>query len=259
MKAIRLWLRWVFANSMGEMVGLGLTFGLGYLIINYLGEMTGLWGTLLSFGLMIATGVVEGLIVGIAQFWGMHPLVHRPDDHRLGIKQAVWLRATILGALLAWFAGSLPFMIINLAYGAVASDVTQSATLEVAAEPPQSMVLLLAACAGLVAGAVLAFFQWRALRRHFFMAGWWVPANSLAWAVGMPLIFTAIDFVFSMSSLAWQIVAFLASLALTGAVVGAIHGVALLLITRKPRSMKPGPNHGSNGSAAIEDLNQPGI
>ena len=113
MKAFRLWLRWVFANSMGEMVGLGLTFGLGYLIIFYLGEMAGIWGTLLSFGLMVATSVVEGTVVGIAQFWGMHPLVHRPDDHRLGIKQGVWIRATILGALVAWFFGALPYDLAN--------------------------------------------------------------------------------------------------------------------------------------------------
>lgn len=223
MKAFRLWLRWVFANSMGEMVGLGLTFGLGYLIVAYTGEMVGLWGTLLTFGLMVATSFIEGTVVGFAQYWGMHPLVNRPDDHRLGIKQGVWLRATILGALLAWFFGAMPFFIINLAVSAETTSPT-------AAEPEPWMVYLMAAGAGLVAGAVLAFFQWRALRRHFYKAGWWVPANSLAWAVGMPLIFLGMDYAFSLQTPAAMILAFLGTLALTGALVGAIHGVALLWI-----------------------------
>jgi len=234
MKAFRLWLRWVFANSMGEMVGLGLTFGLGYLIVDYTGELAGLWGTLLSFGLMVATSFIEGTVVGFAQYWGMHPLVHRPEDHRLGIKQGVWLRATILGTLLAWFFGAMPFFIINLA---MSTETTSPTT----AEPEQWMVYLLAVGAGLFAGAVLAFFQWRALRRHFNRAGWWVPANSLAWAVGMPLIFLSMDTVFSLQSPAAMVLAFLGTLALTGALVGAIHGVALLWIARKPKNNIPEP------------------
>jgi hypothetical protein len=234
MKTFRLWLRWVFANSMGEMVGLGLTFGLGYLIVFYLGELTGVWGTLLTFGLMIGTSFIEGAVVGIAQYWGMHPLVHRPDDHRLGIKQGVWLRATVLGALVAWIFGAMPFMIINLAMNVETSASAPS-------EPPAWMVYLLAAGAGLVAGAVLAFFQWRALRRHFNKAGWWVPANSLAWAVGMPVIFLAMDYVFSGLSQTAMVASFLIALALAGAIVGAIHGVFLIWIARRPKNLNGEP------------------
>jgi hypothetical protein len=228
MKTFRLWLRWVFANSMGEMVGLGITFGIGYLIVFYLGEMESVGGIFLTFGLMVATSIIEGTAVGIAQYWGMHPLVHRPDDHRLGIKQGVWLRATILGALVAWFFGALPFMAINLFMNVDTPGASS-------AEPPAWIIYLLAAGVGVVAGAVLAFFQWRALRRHFFGAGWWIPANSLAWAVGMPVIFIAMDYVFSGLSPVVMVLAFLAALALTGAVVGAIHGVFLIWIARKPR------------------------
>lgn len=91
-----------------------------------------------------------------------------------------WWRATAIGALLAYILGYLPSTLM-----ALGAETTQTTM----AEPPQAVVLFLAAALGMVGGAMLAFAQWRVLRRHIRGAALWLPAHMLAWAVGMPLIF----------------------------------------------------------------------
>jgi hypothetical protein len=71
------------------------------------------------------------------------------------------------------------------------------------AEPPQWVILLLAAGMGAVGGAVLSFAQWLAMRSKVKSAGVWIPANMLAWLFGMPVIFWGIDLAFKMSAV-WQ-------------------------------------------------------
>ena len=57
-------------------------------------------------------------------------------------------------------------------------------------EPPLALVLLLAADLGSVAGPLLPAFQWLSLRKVLPCNAWrWLPANALAWALGMPVIF----------------------------------------------------------------------
>lgn len=102
-----------------------------------------------------------------------------------------------------------------------------------AAEPAQWVVLLLAAALGAVGGAVLSFAQWLVLRRAATGAGWWIPANMLAWAAGMPLIFWGIDLAQRGQPL-WQSLLLMAgSLLAAGAVVGAIHGLALVRMVER--------------------------
>jgi hypothetical protein len=59
----------------------------------------------------------------------------------------------------------------------------------------------------------------------------WIPANMLAWLVGMPLIFWGIDAVFKVGALLPAILLFAGVLLLTGVVIGAIHGLFLVRIT----------------------------
>jgi hypothetical protein len=108
MKQQSLYLRWVAANSFGEMVGLGLTFAIGFGVVAVFGEWQGVLGTLLTFGLMVATGAIEGSVLGITQWWAMYPWLP-------GLTRKTWVLATIYGALVAWFFGSLPFSLINMA------------------------------------------------------------------------------------------------------------------------------------------------
>jgi hypothetical protein len=98
------------------------------------------------------------------------------------------------------------------------------------AEPPQWVTLLLAAGLGAAAGALLSFAQWLVLRGRLKRAGLWIPANMLAWACGMPVIFWGTDLAFKRSAV-WQSVLFVGgAILVAGAVVGAIHGRFLVLL-----------------------------
>lgn len=208
----KLWLRWVCANALGEMLGLGMTLGIGYIIFAVVGEPQNIWMSLMSFGLMVASGVIEGTIVGFSQWWAMHPWF-------APIIRRTWVGATVAGAVTAWFFGSLPFSLMDMSAQSNGAPVV---------EPPQIVVLLGAAAVGLVAGAVLASLQWLVLRKYVHKADRWIPANMLAWAAGMPLIFWGIDFIQKGVSpiIAGAALGFV--LLFTGAVVGAIHGAFLV-------------------------------
>lgn len=65
----RLWLRWVAANTLGEMFGLGLTIAVGGLVISNLGDQQSLLVILLTFLVAVASGAIEATLVGLAQWW----------------------------------------------------------------------------------------------------------------------------------------------------------------------------------------------
>jgi hypothetical protein len=212
----RLWLRWVLANALAETLGLGSTFAIGLGVFAGLPEPKTALAAIGQAPLMTASGVLEGLIVGLAQWWVLRaPFVR--------LTRRAWVVATILGAVVAWACGSVPMTIASLGAG------QESAT---AAEPAGWVMSLAAAGMGAVAGLVLALFQWRVLRGHARGAGLWLPANALAWALGMPLIFAAVDLAQRAGSLAGSVGVMAAAIAVTGALVGAVHGAALLRLAR---------------------------
>jgi hypothetical protein len=75
---------------------------------------------------------------------------------------------------------------------------------------------------------VLSFAQWLVLRKKVKQAGWWIPANMLAWLVGMPIIFWGIDAAQKGQPPLQAVLLLAGVLCLTGAVVGAIHGAFLI-------------------------------
>lgn len=103
----------------------------------------------------------------------------------------------------------------------------------VVVEPPMALVLLLACVMGLVLGLILAYPQWRVLRRYFVRSWVWLPANSLAWSVGMPVIFWGIDLAQQLPGFLGLLVVMGMTLFLTGAAVGAIHGAFLIRLERR--------------------------
>ncbi len=214
---ISLWLRWVFANSIAELVGLGSTFAIGFGLFSGLAESPGILPAILSAFLMTSSGVIEGAVVGWLQWWAMRTAF-------ADLTRRSWIRATVIGALIAWFLGSMPMTIANLA-----SSGQEQAT----QVPETSLVLIMAGAMGLAAGLVLAYPQWRVLRRLTDKAWLWLPANGLAWAVGMPLVFMAVDLASSRTSLCVGIAIMATALGLTGAVVGAIHGMVLVNLTSR--------------------------
>jgi hypothetical protein len=212
-----LWRQWVAVNSLAELIGLGSTFAVGVLIFVLLEESTTLLGTIAMILLMTSSGAIEGFVVGLAQW-----LVLRRSFHQ--ISQRSWILATLIGALVAWFLGSLPSSFLNL-------DAPE--TTAAAQEPETLTILLLAALMGLFLGVVLGFPQWRVLRRFVDGAWIWLPANSLAWALGMPIIFAAVDLAQKPGSTIIGILIFAISLLITGAVVGAVHGLAMVRLANQ--------------------------
>ncbi len=208
-----LWLRWIIANALSELVGLGATFAMIGLLSSRI-DTRQIAGILLSFVIPVVSGAIEATIVGLTQWWTMHPWFPM-------IGRFAWWRATLVGALLGYVLGYLPSTLMSM--GEAATQTPQ-------AEPPQWITLLLAAGLGAVAGAVLSFAQWLVLRRKVKRAGLWIPANMLAWAFGMPVIFLGMDLAFKMTEV-WQSVLVIGgALLVAGIIVGAIHGRFLVVL-----------------------------
>ncbi len=207
---MRLWRRWVAANAVGEVFGLGGTFALLFAVLQpalNASGVTGATGILLNFTAAVLSGTLEATIVGLLQWWAMRPCFP-------GLRARAWWLGTLWGALAAYVLGYLPSTLMDMAGQAGSAPVQ---------EPPQWVTLLLAAALGLAAGAVLSFAQWRVLRKHAARAGRWIPANMLAWATGMPLIFAGMDIAFGGSNRPFALI-IIATLFVTGMVVGAIQG-----------------------------------
>lgn len=213
----RFYLRWIAANSLAELLGLGATFALDILFFTQLPEPKRLLPAVGLILLTTATGAVEGTVVGLLQWSVLRAPFPRVTRHE-------WLLATLAGALVAWFLGSLPSTLIGLG-----GDSSGAA----AQEPETWLMMLLAAGMGLFLGLILALPQWIVLRRHARRAWVWLPANAAAWALGMPIIFAAVDLAYQAGTIPGAAGIMAAALALTGAIVGGVHGVALLWLVRR--------------------------
>ena len=214
----RLWTRWTLANAFSEMAGLGLTFVITALVFSKLDSQQTITSILLTFFLAVISGAVEATFVGLAQWWAMHPWFP-------SIEKFAWWRGTMIGALIAYVLGYLPSTLMNMGEAAASSAPM--------VEPPQWIVLLLAAGMGAVGGAVLSFAQWLVMRGKIEGAGVWIPANMLAWTFGMPVIFWGIDMAFKMSAIWQSVLLMIGTIFVAGAVVGAIHGLFLVRLAGK--------------------------
>jgi hypothetical protein len=212
-------MRWVVANGFSEALGLGLSLLLTGFLFSQLDDLPiGVAATLSLVGAG-ASGSIEATIVGLAQWWAMSPWFPQ-------IQRRSWWLATLWGALFAYLLGYLPSTIMSMMQPGVEGTASVS-------EPPQVIVLFLAAGLGAVAGAVLSFAQYLVMRQKIRLAGIWIPANMLAWIVGMPVVFGAIDVAYRMTPL-WKSIGFMAfALLITGGIVGAIHGVGLVKIAQR--------------------------
>ena len=206
------WLRWVGANALAEMIGLGVAGIVGAKV--FAAEPATLGQALASVVPAILTGILEGLVVGWAQ-WSV--LRRRLPD----LRARSWISATALGAFVAWCLGMLPSTIMSL--------TPQPAAAQAGPSPFDGpLVYPLAMAMGAVLGVVLGVPQWAVLRR-WAPRGWrWIAANSAAWALGMPIIFMVAGGVPPSLPVAAIAVIVLATLALAGAVVGAVHGAVLV-------------------------------
>lgn len=217
--AMSVWFRWILANSLAETVGLGTAFGIGVALFPYL-QAPGVLVGLATAGVAVLAGtLVEGTVVGTAQWL----VLRRPFP---SMRWRTWVLATAVGAFVAWTLGMLPSTLLSTGSG------TQSST---PTEPSNAVVYGLAALMGLVAGTILGTPQWLVLRRHVRRAALWIPANALAWAPGMVMAFVAVDLLFATGIGISAVVLAIAALAAIGAVVGAIHGLVLIWLVQGDR------------------------
>jgi hypothetical protein len=213
-----LWRRWTVTNGLAELAGLGSTFATIGLLVSRI-DTRHITGILLAFAVTVASGAIEATIVGLAQWWAMHPWFP-------AIERPAWWRATLIGALLGYVLGYLPSTLMSMG-----EATTQTAQ----AEPPEWVTLLLAAGLGAAAGAVLSFAQWLVLRKKARRAGVWIPANMLAWACGMPVIFLGMDLAFRMNAIWQSVLAIAGAILVAGLLVGAIHGRFLMRMVGEDR------------------------
>jgi len=206
------WWRWVAANALGELVGLGGVFLCGFALIAAVGEPRGAATILLFAGVTIALGAFEGAVVGYAQWRVLRDLLP-------ALGAAAWTGATVLGAVVAWLLGMIPSTVASLG---------ESAGGPPPAEPPAAVVMLLAVGMGAVGGLVLSFAQWRVLRRHGPGALGWLAANAAAWAVAMPWIFWLVGATVAEPRDTTGVLLFLAGIGVSGAIVGGVHGLYLV-------------------------------
>jgi hypothetical protein len=214
-----LWRRWVLANALGELVGLGAAAIVGVILARMIESAVGAFAGLAMAAVLIPLGTFEGVVVGLAQW----RVLRRPFAN---MPWRAWTLASAAGAFIAWTLGMLPSTLID---AGVAGAGVQ-------AEMSDLMMYSLAAAMGAVLGPILGVPQWLVLRRHVRRAVWWIPANAAAWALGMPVVFVGAG-----SAPAGGLVGIIATGVLTaaaaGAVVGAIHGLALVWLARQDSSL----------------------
>jgi hypothetical protein len=212
------WRQWTLANAVAEALGLGGTLLAGILLFTRLEPLA---GPVVSAILAVVMGTfLEGSIVGTAQW-----LVLRQAIPRLTWRQ--WTVATAIGAGIAWTLSMIPVTLIAL------SSPPADAASQPAQEPSAFVYYGAAAALGFVAGSILAVAQWRILLRYAQRAGWWLPANGCAWAFGMALIFVGTNLIPASGITFGIILVLITFVVMAGAVVGAIHGVALVWLLRR--------------------------
>ncbi len=213
----KLWLQWILANAASETVGLGTTLLIGAFLLVQAEPTIGALPAV-ALGVLAAT-VIEGSIVGTAQWLVLrHPLEK--------MRWHTWVLATALGACVAWTLAMIPSTLLFTGPDSGAAAPGEMSDL---------MIYTLAAAMGIALGSILGAAQWLALRRHVPKAGWWIPANALAWILGMVVVFLGTSFIPAEGITVPVALLLLMFVVAAGAVVGAVHGLVLIWLLHQRR------------------------
>jgi len=209
-----LWWRWTLATALGELIGFAVPGSVAPVLAWALTGTEGAFPVYALFVAAVLAGVVEGASLGLAQWLVLRRCLRQVARWR-------WVLATAIAAGAAYILGMTPSTLTDLT--------------------PVSEPLLIGLYA--VLGALLlpsiGLAQWLALRPHIPRAGWWIPANALAWLAGLAVPMVGLTSIPDGSPLAVWIIVGVISGALMGVMVGAITGVALVRLTT-PRQSPPG-------------------
>jgi hypothetical protein len=157
--------RWVLAFVGGEIVGFGLAAPVSAIGIMAVDAVHGPVRALAVIAAGVAAGIVEGGVVG----WAQWRVLREPLP---AVGRRAWIGATAATAALAWTVG--------MSLGTLAAPES---------EPPFAIVAVGAAAFGAVVGALLGAGQALVLREHVRHPERWVLANSLGWTIGMVVAF----------------------------------------------------------------------
>jgi hypothetical protein len=210
-----LWLNWTISCALGELLGFSaaalVAVSSDALAASYHIQIP----RLAYLGIVGIGGLIEGGILGWFQWRVMQRQVPNiPGKHWIGVTALIGMGGWILGMIYPLFF----------------ADSVQSAE-SARQEPGPFLYFTLVVLFGAAMGAAFGFFQWIVLRRYALKSWYWIPANSIGWALGMLCIFVAAAIPDQHSSTAMIRVLIAAGGITAGLCVGAVTGLFLLRIT----------------------------
>ncbi|MFX0201097.1 MAG: hypothetical protein ACFFCW_33680 [Candidatus Hodarchaeota archaeon] len=190
--------KWVLATILGSAVALTLFYSTGFYKV--------LHDSLGTSGGNLVGGLILGVIVGMAQWFVLRQQIS---------KAGWWILATAMGRVAGNGLISLGFTALKglLSYSS-ASWITQP-----------------------ISGAILGIAQWFVLRQQISKAGWWILATTMGVLISSKILYSGglrlyrpIIGLFG-QILSWSIIG-----VISGMVLGAITGIALVWLLRNPTS-----------------------
>jgi hypothetical protein len=162
------------------------------------------WSDAAIAPLTLLAGACEGLAVGFAQALVLERVL-------ADLSRREWMVATAWGAVLAYALAAIWNLMLNVTNGVFTVAV-----------------IIAGIFIGIAFLLAMGTTQWLVLRKHVPRAGWWIPANALAWPAGVAMPFITIALVPDGSPIAFHIIAGVVGGVLMGFFVGALTGAALV-------------------------------
>jgi hypothetical protein len=189
--------------TVGELIGFAIPAIVGYAAFAVGFSENVIWS------LVIIAGAGEGAVLGYAQWLALRRYL--PN-----LSRNAWVLATTLAAIIAY---ALALLMTTLGERLASAD--------------PGMMILAFGVIGLAFVLTMGGAQWFVLRKHLRGAGWWIPANAIAWPLGVLIPVLTITLVPDASPALYFIFAGILGGVLMGLAVGCITGIAVVWLLRK--------------------------
>jgi len=170
-------------------------------------EHIGIW-FLLSLGFVPA-----GYVFGNMQAIGVLHFLPRIDPRR-------WIKATITAGFAIWIL--MTVFLVGFESG--------RGLLEVPGAAGSALGFVTMAVFGALAGGILGYMQARAIPFRLAIRFWWVVANALGWGTALPIFYLGVHLAGVQGDIVMRVGYWLTASSMGGIVIGAITGVALVLM-----------------------------
>ena len=157
--SLKLWERWVIANTIAQSIG--------WFVAAHLSQTIDKFDIENLYPILLLIGTLEGLLLGFAQYLVLRRYIQKAN---------YWILFTTVGVLVSWFMGLTVSAVIGLFY---AANLHQKITTLI------NEIALLGAAIGIVIGCA----QWLILKAVSKQAIWWVFTNALAFSLGLVIAF----------------------------------------------------------------------